>query len=107
MSAACDEGYVLHRCQSVTDDTFKQILSLEKKCFTKADSWRGMAQAMGRGLSLEMRRRRAALIPPLAPFPAPALPQPHACRSTPLSPDLVQLVPPTFVLLLQGTWPWS
>lgn len=39
--AMCDD-YQFVQCRSDTDAVYKQVLSLEKKCFAKADSWRGV-----------------------------------------------------------------
>lgn len=38
---ARSDTQALRVCKAESDPAFKEILSLEKKCFTKADSWRG------------------------------------------------------------------
>lgn len=38
---ARSDTQALRVCKAESDPAFKEILSLEKKCFSKADSWRG------------------------------------------------------------------
>lgn len=56
---ARSDTQALRVCKAESDPAFKEILSLEKKCFTKADSWRG-------NYDLSAPRRHGGM---QAPFP--------------------------------------